>query len=124
MLVLEARARADEYFVQRPIVRHHALPSLSKPSSSNALRQGTSLAPPLFFSVRGRRFPHPTPILVSAAPRLEALPITRPVALEYRLEFAPVDLTKPEVLSGLVPGEVRVGNLQAEELRLRSRDIN
>src|SRR6185312_13253271 len=57
----------------------------------------------LFRGVRGGGLAHPAALLVSAPARLHALAVAGPVALQHRLEFAPVDRPEAEMPGRLVP---------------------
>src|SRR5882672_4834540 len=75
------------------------------------------------FSVSRRGLANPTSILMCTAAGFEPLAIARPIPLEHRLKLTPVDGPRIEMLRRLVPGERRIRNPEAQELRLRRRDI-
>src|SRR6478752_4738443 len=79
---------------------HSLRTSLISRSSSGRRGGALSLA-----RVGDRRLPHPGPVLVRAATRLEAFAVARTVTLQHALEFGPVDLAELVVLSGFVPPE-------------------
>src|SRR5690348_4642630 len=81
-------------------------------------------APAVLGGMGGSRFAHPPAILVGSAPRLQPLLIAGPVALQHRLELAPVDGAGEVVLGGLVPAQGGVGNGEPEKLRLRYGGID
>src|SRR6516164_8666499 len=74
--------------------------------------------------VRCRRLAHPATGLVGAAARLETFAIAGPVALEHRVELAPVARPYTVVLRRLVPVQLVVGDRESEEVRLRYGDVD
>src|SRR5579862_5227453 len=74
--------------------------------------------------VRGGGLAHPLSGGVRGTARLQALAVARPVALEHRVELAPVDGPDAVVTGGLVQVQLRVRDGKAEEVRLRHRDVD
>src|SRR5215469_8846752 len=81
-------------------------------------------APAMLGGVRRSGLADPGAGLMRRAPRLQPLLIAGPVALQHRLELAPVDRTGEVVLAGLIPAQSRVGHGESEELRLRDGDVD
>src|SRR5262245_47673181 len=77
-----------------------------------------------FCGVRHGRLAHPAPVIVSLAACGEPLAIAGAVALEHFLELVPVDGAEAVVLRNLVPGELGIGHFEAQELRLRRREVD
>src|SRR6185312_11251521 len=75
-------------------------------------------SPSVLGCVSRGRLADPAAVLVRPAPRLQPLLVAGAVALQHRLELAPVDGTGEVVLRGLIPAQGRVGNREPEELRL------
>src|SRR6185369_15572654 len=79
--------------------------------------------PALLFMSRGS-FAHPGTILPGVAARLHPLLGDGAFAAHDRVEFLPVDLAEVVAVLLLVPLERGVGNLEAEEVSLRHRDVD
>ncbi len=74
--------------------------------------------------MRRGRLAYPITVVVCFPARFQPLAIARPVALQHRLELAPINGTEAVVLTALFPAQLRIGNGQPEKLRLWSRDID
>src|SRR5580692_2068545 len=67
---------------------------------------------------------HPGALGMCRAARLEALVVAGPVALEYRVELAPVDRSDLVVSGGGIEAQLRIRDAEPEELRLRHGDVD
>src|ERR1700734_4502221 len=99
-------------------------PERARMKTSNSGQSSLMPVAPVFGRVGGGGFPDPAALPMRLASRLQPLLVARPVALQPRLELAPVDGAGEVVLASLVPAQRRIGNGEPEELRLRHRDVD
>src|SRR4051812_22243798 len=78
----------------------------------------------LLLGVSRSRVAHPPPILVRRAPCLQSLTIARTIPLHHRRKLIPVNGSEIIVLSGCIPLQRGIRNLEAEEFGLGGGDVN
>src|SRR5215510_11438822 len=94
------------------------------PASSELLFGGLRRLPTLaLFRIGGGRLTHPRAVGMRLAPRRHAVAVAGAIARQHRFEFGPVDLAISPVTVGVLL-HVRIGNAEAEVVRLRHRGID
>src|ERR1051326_9593941 len=81
-------------------------------------------AAPAFVCISECRLAHPGAVLVRLAARPHALAVARPVAGDHPLELVPIDLAEAPTPACLVELQFRIGDREAEIMRLRDRGID
>src|SRR5688572_4016619 len=71
-----------------------------------------------------RCFANPAAALVCALAGRDTFAVAWTVALQDLVELGPIDRPEAVVLARFVPNQVRVGNAQAKEFRLRYGDVD